>query len=46
MDVLELMKERHSVRQYTEQKIEDEKRRILDELVQIPAHLTMHSAMN
>lgn len=32
MDILELMKERHSVRQYTEQKIEEEKRSILDNL--------------
>ncbi|MDD3222901.1 MAG: nitroreductase family protein [Lachnospiraceae bacterium] len=32
MDILEIMKARHSVRQYTPRKIEDEKRRVLDEL--------------
>lgn len=30
MDILDLMKSRHSVRQYTDRKIEDEKRRILE----------------
>lgn len=34
MDILEIMKVRHSVRQYTGKRIEDEKRRILDELVE------------
>ena len=33
MDILKIMKARHSVRQYTEQKIETEKREILDSLV-------------
>lgn len=33
MDVLELMKERHSVRQYTDKKIEEEKRTILNDLI-------------
>ena len=43
MDILELMNERHSVRQYTEQKIEDEKRRILDELAE---ELNMKSGLH
>ena len=30
MDILDIMKSRHSVRQYTDKKIEDEKRNILD----------------
>ena len=33
MDLLELMKERHSVRQYTDQKIEENKRFIIEEYV-------------
>ena len=32
MDILELMRKRHSVRQYTDKKIEDEKRKILTDL--------------
>lgn len=32
-DMIEIMKQRHSVRQYTEQPIEPEKRSVLDELV-------------
>lgn len=32
MDILEVMKSRHSVRQYTDQKIECEKRNVLNEL--------------
>ncbi len=32
MDIMEIMEQRHSVRQYTEQKIEAEKRSILNEL--------------
>ena len=32
MEMLELIKERHSVRQYTDKKIEKEKRDILDKL--------------
>lgn len=34
MDILEIMKQRHSVRQYTEQPIEQEKRSILNALVE------------
>lgn len=34
MDILEIMRARHSVRQYTGKRIEDEKRRILDELAE------------
>ena len=33
MDILEIMKSRHSVRQYTDKKIESDKRSILNELV-------------
>lgn len=33
MDIMDIMEQRHSVRQYTEQKIETEKRIILNELV-------------
>lgn len=33
MDILEIMKQRHSVRQYSEQAIEDEKRTVLNDLV-------------
>ena len=32
MDILEIMKSRHSVRQYTDKKIENDKRNVLDEL--------------
>ncbi len=34
MDIMKLMKERHSVRQYTEQSIEEEKRVILNQLAE------------
>ncbi len=34
MDILEIMRARHSVRQYTEQRIEQEKRNILDALAE------------
>ena len=33
MEIIELMKERHSVRQYTDQKIEKEKREVLNALI-------------
>lgn len=33
MEILQLMKERHSVRQYTEQPIEQEKRTVINELI-------------
>ena len=33
MDILEIMRARHSVRQYTAEKIEPEKREALEELV-------------
>ena len=33
MEALELMKQRHSVRQYTERVIEAEKRSVLDDLI-------------
>ncbi len=35
MDILEVMKSRHSVRQYTDTKIESEKRKVLDELAEV-----------
>ena len=35
MDILEIMKSRHSVRQYIDKKIESEKRTVLNELVKI-----------
>lgn len=34
MEILEVMESRHSVRQYLDKKIEDEKRKILDEMAQ------------
>lgn len=34
MDILEVMRSRHSVRQYTDKKIESEKRQVLNELAQ------------
>lgn len=34
MDLLQAIQERHSVRAYTEQKIEEEKRQRLNELIQ------------
>ena len=43
MDILELMKSRHSVRQYTDKKIENEKRETLNELVKA---CNMESGMN
>ena len=36
MDILEIMKSRHSVRQYTDKKIENDKRNVLDELAKLP----------
>ena len=33
MDMLELMKQRHSVRQYEDKAIEPEKREVLDKLI-------------
>lgn len=34
MDILEVMKSRHSVREYTDRKIESEKRTVLNEFVE------------
>lgn len=43
MEILEIMKQRHSVRQYSEQPIEQEKRSVLDALVEEINHETdMH----
>lgn len=43
MEILELMKQRHSVRQYTDRPIEPDKRRVLDTLTaQINADTGLH----
>ena len=39
MEIIELMKERHSVRQYTDKKIEKEKREVLNAVSY--THLTL-----